>query len=259
MRIATLQFSSKLGETSSNIAHANHRLSQSPPNAIDLLVLPELAFTGYNHTLASILPHLEPTAAGPSTTWAKTTAAKHNCIVTVGYPERFTPPNFTKESVIGDEVIAYNSTVTVSPAGEVLAHYRKTHLYYTDETWAKEGPEGWLVQDLPLCHHQDLQHPRRDNATTENVKAAFGICMDLNPRAFLAPWSAYEFCVSAINAGATLLILSMAWLTSLPAAELRACPEKPDMATFSYWIQRLRPLVEGEGGYGGEEGESEDG
>lgn len=54
--------------------------------------------------------------------------------MTVGYPEEAksttesAPPNY------------YNSAVTVSPSEEIIVNYRKSFLYYTDETWAAEGP-----------------------------------------------------------------------------------------------------------------------
>ncbi|KAL9128732.1 MAG: hypothetical protein Q9217_002639 [Psora testacea] len=236
MRIAILQFSPQLGQVSSNIDRANVLLRQNAPGVIDVLILPELAFPGYNHTLASIHPLLEPTCAGPSTIWAHQTAAKYRCLVSVGYPELLTLPASREVVDKGgtEDSVAYNSTVTMSPDGEVLAHYRKTHLYYTDEGWATEGPEGWLIQALPLQDHN------------EKVKAAFGICMDLNPYKFTAPWDAYEFCISAINTQADMLVLSMAWLSSLPAAELKETPETPDMDTFTYWLNRLLPLLETE-------------
>ena len=46
MRIACLQFSPKLGKTAENVARANAILEAASPQDIDLLVLPELAFTG---------------------------------------------------------------------------------------------------------------------------------------------------------------------------------------------------------------------
>lgn len=227
MKLAALQFDPKLGQVGINIARADAILAASPPKYVDLLVLPELAFTGYNHTSASIASLLEPTAKGVSTEWAIATAAKFDCLVTVGYPERCTD---------GPELLAYNSTVTVDQHGKVTAHYRKTHLYYTDESWAKEGPEKWLVTDLPFHKHAD---------TGQTVlKAAFGICMDLNPYQFTAPWDAYEFCTAAIEGQAQILVLSMAWLSSLPAEELRELPLEPDHSTFSYWINRLMPFLE---------------
>ncbi|KAL9098530.1 MAG: hypothetical protein Q9163_005829 [Psora crenata] len=235
MRVGVLQFSCRLGQRASNINHVEVLLSENSADSLDLLVLPELAFSGYNHTLSSIVPLLEPTCAGPTTVWARQTAATYKCIVSVGYPERFTPPAPRVELGQGrkGDVLAYNSTVTVSPEGEILAHYRKTHLYYTDEGWAKEGPEGWLTKALP-----PLQYHNKE------VKAAFGICMDLNPYRFTAPWDAYEFCTSAVNAQADALVLSMAWLSSLPAAELKARPQTPDLDTFTYWLNRLTPLIE---------------
>lgn len=33
----------------------------------------------------------------------------------------------------------HNSLMIINPSGEMIANYRKTHLYYTDETWASEG------------------------------------------------------------------------------------------------------------------------
>ena len=46
MRIACLQFNPELGRLPENVAHANSLLEAASPQNIDLLVLPELAFTG---------------------------------------------------------------------------------------------------------------------------------------------------------------------------------------------------------------------
>lgn len=81
---------------------------------------------------------LEPTAAGISSLWARTTALKHNCHVTVGYPEK---ADVSKKWPADPEY--YNSAVIVGPDGDDVAHHRKAHLYYTDETWALEGDQGF--------------------------------------------------------------------------------------------------------------------
>lgn len=132
---------------------------------------------------------------------------------------------------------AYNSLVTVSPTGEILAHYRKTHLYYTDETWAQESPDGWLSTSLKVGLKTQ---PER------TVKASFGICMDLNPHKFLAPWGEYELSRHALEQGADILVLSMAWLTRLSLKAIECNSDEPDLDTLSYWIERLKPLVEAE-------------
>lgn len=46
MRVACLQFSTQLGRVEDNIARANALLEESSISNIDLLILPELAFTG---------------------------------------------------------------------------------------------------------------------------------------------------------------------------------------------------------------------
>lgn len=46
MRIACLQFSAKLGKVEDNIARANALLEELSISHLDLLILPELAFTG---------------------------------------------------------------------------------------------------------------------------------------------------------------------------------------------------------------------
>ena len=47
----------------------------------------------------------------------------------------------------------YNSSITVNPDGETLTNYRKSFLYYTDETWALEGPGffGGKIDGLGKC------------------------------------------------------------------------------------------------------------
>ncbi|MCJ1275604.1 Carbon-nitrogen hydrolase [Puttea exsequens] len=241
MRIACLQFAPELGKTANNIIRADRILEAATLSQIDLLVLPELAFTGYNYpSLSAILPYLEPTASGCSTVWAKATAAHFNCIVTIGYPELYAAtsslePISNTSSSLTYQPTAYNSTITVSPAGKILAHYRKTHLYYTDETWAQESPSGWLTTGVVF---------EPNTKPDEELQAAFGICMDLNSYKFQAEWNAYEFANAAKKAGAEILVLSMAWLSTHSTEVLEVPPGQPDLQTLSYWIERLRPLVE---------------
>lgn len=149
MKIACLQFSPEVGQLRTNIAKANALIddavaAQRTAN-LDWLLLPELALTGYNFpSLEAIGPFLEPTAAGASTKWAIEVAQRLRCHVTVGYPEA------------ASDGRRFNSAVTVSPAGEVLANYRKTFLYYTDETWAHEGDERFFSGPLGALGHVSM-------------------------------------------------------------------------------------------------------
>jgi protein N-terminal amidase len=199
--------------------------------------LTNLSCLGYNFpTLAAITPHLEPTASGPSTVWARKTAQRLDCTVAVGYPERTL-----------DHQHIYNALVFVSASGSIVAHTRKSHLFYSDEVWAEEGPEGFFAGALPFGPAQDGSDIRK-----EGVQVAAGICMDINPYQFTAPWTAYEFTTHVRTAKAELVVLSCAWLTHISAEDLRTMSAQPDLSTLGYWVERFSPLIgpavgEGEG------------
>ena len=144
----------------------------------------------------------------------------------------------------------YNASVTVSPHGRVLLHYRKAFLYYSDESWAREGPgpgDGDGGGDASRT-------PFFCGPLPGLGVVAHGICMDINPYRFTAAWGEYEFATCAVRGGARLVVLSMAWLTRLAAEELGREPGRPDLETVAYWIERLRPLVDGETAGGEGEG-----
>ncbi|KAF8865838.1 carbon-nitrogen hydrolase [Acephala macrosclerotiorum] len=234
MRIACLQFAPQVGDVDNNLNRADAVLSKANPQNLDLLVLPELAFSGYNfRSLQHISPYLEPTAAGITSLWARTTALKYECVVTVGYPEKVdVAPKWPASPEY------YNSAITVNQDGETIANYRKSFLYYTDETWALEGPDGFFDGEIDGLGN-----------------TAMGICkwptksferMDLNPYKFEAPWSAWEFAYHILHKQANLVILSMAWLTREDARSYSRSPKEPDMDTLSYWLARLEPLIRAE-------------
>lgn len=113
---------------------------------------------GYNfRSLQEITPFLEPSGSGITSLWARTQALKHDCTVIVGYPEKV---DLVDRWPANPEY--YNSAIVVSYEGDTVANYRKTHLYYTDETWALENPKGFFGKPLPGLG-----------------RVSIGICMDL--------------------------------------------------------------------------------
>ncbi|KAH8124359.1 protein N-terminal amidase [Trichoderma asperellum] len=224
MRIACLQFAPHVADVENNLSKADEILNQIDAESleVDLLVLPELAFTGYNFkSLAHISPYLEECSTGISSLWARNTALKHDCTVVVGYPEKVDPAlNWPTDPQY------YNSAITVNGDGETVANYRKVHLYYTDETWALEGSHGFLAQRIP-----DLG------------QTAMGICMDLNPYKFEAPWNKFEFGQHVLDSGARLVVVPMAWLTNDEQQEFLSALEDPDTMSLLYWVSRLEPLI----------------
>ncbi|KJR83788.1 amidase [Sporothrix schenckii 1099-18] len=220
MRIGCLQFSPQVGDVDNNLNRADAVLNKAHDvDGLDLLVLPELAFSGYNfRSLAEISPYLEPSGSGISALWARTTALKWNCNVVVGYPEKVdvaqkwpTSPEF------------YNSAIIVNQDGETIANYRKSFLYAVDETWALEGQDGFF-----------------DGYVEGLGDVAMGICMDLK---FEAPWNAFEFAYHILEVQANLVILTMSWLTRESAHTFSQLPQEPDFPTLEYWVQRLEPII----------------
>ncbi|KAJ5182867.1 Carbon-nitrogen hydrolase [Penicillium capsulatum] len=273
MRIATLQFAPKLGDLDGNIRRANDLLQHEKVLSSDgktrlalgllrpeLLVLPEMALTGYNFpSLDAVKPYLEPVGTGPSAAWARDTAKRLHCKVCVGYPEI---------EANGDGPLPakyYNSLVVVDEHGQVLHNYRKSFLYYTDDTWASEGNMERGFHELsfrdanPSTHPSDLggDIPRyvdakasasdaleEATANEKRVATSFGICMDINPYKFQAPWTKWEFANQVLDTRSQLVILSMAWLTHMSREELNELDGQPEMDTFNYWLQRFWPLLE---------------
>lgn len=152
-----------------------HRSIQ--PDKIDLLVLPEMALTGYTFTsLSDIQDLLEDSKTGRTATLCGELARRMKCWVIAGFPEGVrleqevedesegelsdeedtavptgttpstsTTPRTTDQNgppTVADKLKAYNSAVIVSPTGQVVGSYRKSFLFETDKAWAEEGEFG---------------------------------------------------------------------------------------------------------------------
>ncbi|KAK1255947.1 hypothetical protein MKX07_008206 [Trichoderma sp. CBMAI-0711] len=223
MRIGCLQFAPQVGDVDNNLNRADAVLSRANPDDLDVLVLPELAFSGYNFkSLQDISPFLEPSGSGISALWARTVALKYNCTVLVGYPEKVdVSPNWPT----GPEY--YSSAIVVNGDGETIANYRKCFLYYTDESWALEGNRGFYDGYIPGLGNTSI-----------------GICESAeSPYKFEAPWHAFEFAFHVLEVQSNLVIVSMAWMTREDRRHFSRMPNEPDMNTLAYWVTRLEPLI----------------
>ncbi|KAK6496201.1 Carbon-nitrogen hydrolase [Arthrobotrys musiformis] len=289
MKIACLQFDTQIGKVQDNIHKADETLGSAlgtddVENKVDVLVLPELAFTGYVFkSKASIRPYLEHTTSGISTQWAKQTSRRLRCYTVVGYPElanEYKPPSrhprasdpFSETPIDvsdddEDDKIqdhCYNACVVTSPDGEVVTNYRKTFLYSTDEIWASEGSNfGTTTFTFPTNNPSDASGGDAAAATAvaptsqnqKNITVALGICMDLNPYKFEALFTAYEFANHVLSSSAQLVIVPMAWETreAYSPEALKAHEKAMHRSTVGYWAMRLEPLFGS-----GEEPDSED-
>ncbi len=132
---AFLQYEVAFGNWSLNAATIRRLLADAPD--FDLLVLPELAFSGYDfrdhdelHALA------ERFHDGPTADLLRELARKRNAVIVAGYAER-APEG------------CYNSAMLVCPDGS--AHnYRKIHLFNREQDVFLPGDAPPTVVDTPV-------------------------------------------------------------------------------------------------------------
>ncbi|KAJ3406269.1 Carbon-nitrogen hydrolase [Chytriomyces hyalinus] len=217
MKVGLLQFAPKIGQVETNMAKADEILSKSNvlPGAMDILILPELAFTGYvfrdkNH----IAPFIE-TTQGPTFEWAQRVARRLHCHVQVGLARLAEVENGDAEW--------RNSVILVDPSGELVHVYDKHFLYEVDERWAAEGDSFKAVSIM-------------------GRKLGFAICMDINPYRFESPFEEFEFAHFHKEAETDFVSASMAWVLS-PGDSARKA-STPLSGTLNYWATRMMPMID---------------
>jgi len=133
--VGYVQFSVVFGQREANFARVENLMASH--ERVDLIVLPELAFTGYEFTdAAEAAAYAEPAGTGPTAQFLRALAARHQAVVIAGYPE-----------LAGDTV--YNSAMAISPTGETLANYRKIHLFSRENDLFTPGNEPPRAFDSP--------------------------------------------------------------------------------------------------------------
>lgn len=137
-RVATIQCSSALGEKEKNISKLLALVEEAIEHGARLIVLPEMATTGYCWTSREeITPYVEP-VPGPTTRRFQALAEEHRCYIAVGMPE-----------VDPQTRAYYNSVVLLGPEG-LVGTYRKVHSYIAEPRWARDGDLGMPVWETEL-------------------------------------------------------------------------------------------------------------
>ncbi len=157
MRVAAVQFKADQADVEGSRQRLVSLADQAAPNS-DLVVLPELAHTGYLFPDRAAVARVAEVADGPTCAVLAQVAARHRCWVVAGFAER-------------EGTTLYNSARIIDDQGVLQFVYRKTLLFDADVPWAAVGNTGY----------------RR----FETAAGAFGvgICMDLNDDRFVA-WCA---------------------------------------------------------------------
>ena len=154
LRIAAAQYAPRVGEVEWNRAEAVRQATAAAERGARLIVLPELASSGYVFTSTDEAAATSEPVDGPFTAALQGVCARFACVVVAGFNEHA-------------QTVRHNSAVVIGPAGP-LGVYRKLHLFNDEQTWFAPG-EGLIVTDTPagrvgvvICY--DLRFPEAARA-----------------------------------------------------------------------------------------------
>jgi predicted amidohydrolase len=131
MKIGFYQFSPHFGDPEHNLKKIEATLLDAD---VDLVVIPELANSGYLFVEQNEVNALAEPIPGSTTEKLQAIAKKSNCHIVSGMPE------------LADSV-CYNSAVLVGPEG-LVGTYRKAHLFYEEKKFFKPGNTGFPVFEI---------------------------------------------------------------------------------------------------------------
>jgi predicted amidohydrolase len=135
MRVAFVQFNPQFGRISDNIEKATSLMVSIDA---DLIVLPELSFSGYVFTSRDEASSMaESVPDGFTMKRMAELSARLDCGIIYGFPE------YHKGNL-------YNSCAFVSPGSEIEV-YRKLHLYYYEKDWFEAGDKPLNVFEFRGC------------------------------------------------------------------------------------------------------------
>src|SRR6266581_8409221 len=137
-RVAAIQYEPTLGEKEKNVTGLLRLVEEAAQHEARLIVLPEMATTGYCwESRAEIAPYVEP-VPGPSTNLFQQLATQYDCYIAISLAE-----------VDPATDVYYNSMALIGPQG-LIGTYRKVHSYISEPRWARDGDLGMPVWETPL-------------------------------------------------------------------------------------------------------------
>ncbi|MBA1191096.1 hydratase [Pseudomonas entomophila] len=137
--VAVIQFDPQVGleRRAANVSRSLELARQAALKGANLIVLPELANTGYSfHSRAEAYQHAETLEDGPTVAAWADFACEHQVYLVAGFAER-------------DGLNLYDSAVLFGPQG-ILGHYRKAHLWNQEKLWFTPGDLGFPVFETPI-------------------------------------------------------------------------------------------------------------
>ncbi|MEP9379207.1 nitrilase family protein [Aquabacter sp. CN5-332] len=138
-RVAVVQFNPQVGleNRGANLAAVEQRLNTAVAEGADLIVLPELATTGYTFfSRKEAYAHSEPVPSGPTVRGWEEFARTRGVYIVGCLPEL-------------DGAKLYDTAVLVGPEG-FIGKYRKTHLWNEEKLFFTPGDLGYPVFDTRI-------------------------------------------------------------------------------------------------------------
>jgi len=136
--VAAIQYEPVFGEKEQNVSRLLHMVEEAAQHEARLIVLPEMATTGYCwESRAEVAPHVEP-IPGPTSERFQQLATRYGCYIAVSLAEVDPTTN-----------VYYNSMALLGPDG-LVGTYRKIHSYISEPRWARDGDLGMPVWETPL-------------------------------------------------------------------------------------------------------------
>jgi predicted amidohydrolase len=135
--LAVCQYAPQVGELESNAALGSEWIGRAAAAGANLIVLPELAASGYVFASSEEAERSsQPAAGGPTLTRWIEACHRDGVWVVAGFAES-TPRG------------RFNSAALLGPDG-VVGVYRKAHLFFDEKSYFEPGEGGFPVFDLPL-------------------------------------------------------------------------------------------------------------
>lgn len=171
VKISVIQLDCVVGDVNANLEKISHFVDLAGAQGANFVVFPELGTTGY--FVGERLQELAEPVPGPTTERLGEMAKRNNLYLLGGMIEK------------GDGGALYNALVMLSPKGELVAGYRKCHMFSVEKQFFTPGDDGVVVD-------------------TEFGRVGLTICYDL-----VFP----EYVRSLVLQGAKLILNGTDWIT----------------------------------------------
>lgn len=137
LQVSCIQFEPKMGAVADNVARASELIRAAAASGSRLIVLPELANTGYVfESMEEATALAEPAKGGPTALAWGAVAKELGVHLVAGFAER-------------DGDALYNSAMILGPEG-FIGVYRKSHLWHRENIFFRKGDLGFPVFETAI-------------------------------------------------------------------------------------------------------------